>query len=788
MKVDATRRATRATVEAPDAPAPPGRSRHWRERGFGPTSETPYRRRWSDWIRVLVATALLVPLSRRAGELTQTERDITKLFRDLPGGLHPLFRLFYGLGTTWAVGLVLAAALVGRRWRLTRDLAIGGSAAWVVARWSFPLSRVAVVAAIVFVASPYVSRPTRRVGHVLLFLLAAAAMYLDAGKPAAMLGGIVLGWGIAAAVHLVFGSPGGRPTARQVTAALDELGIAARNVRLAARQPTGFTLMLGTDAVGPLSVRVIGRDESDGQAMSRFWRFVVYKDAGPQLYFNRQHDVEHEAYTMLLAERAGVRVPAVVGAGKAGPGAALIVSRPPSGTPLSDAPKPSVTDELLCSVWHQVAVLRAAGIAHGRLNSAAVVLADAGPAIVDFDIAGTTTQTARRSADVAELLTSTAGIVGDERAVAAAVRELGPDAVAAALPMLQPAVLSRATRHGMKHKELERRMTALREEVARATGVEVPPLQQLHRVSGSNLAMAIGTLVALVVLMGQIGSPQQMWETIKNANWWWAVLAFVLSLATNFGYAIALMGSVPNQLPLLTTTETELAMSFSNLAIPAIGGIAMQIRYLQKQGVPLASAVAAGGFLTGFANGVESIALFCIAIALSPASFRIGDIPTSSVVAIVLIVILVAGVAAGLLFGLPRLRRRVMPPLTEALRTLWSALRSPRQLVLLFAGNILATLLYSFVMVSCILAFGGSISFWTVLALNIGVSTIASMVPVPGGTTAVGTIGMSGGLTAVGVSTEVAVAAVLLDQIVVTYLPAAMGWFATRHLMQRGYI
>ncbi len=229
-------------------------------------------------------------------------------------------------------------------------------------------------------------------------------------------------------------------------------------------------------------------------------------------------------------------------------------------------------------------------------------------------------------------------------------------------------------------------------------------------------------------------------------------------------------------------------MSFSNLAIPGIGGVALQIRYLQKQGVPLASAVAAGGFLSGFVNTIEQLVLFVIALVLSPASVQLGDIPTSSVVDVVLVVVLLAGVAAGLLFGIPRIRRRVLPPVGEALHTLGSAMRSPRRLGLLFVGNVLATLLYAFVLIACIAAFGGHVSFWTVLVLNIGIGTIAAMVPVPGGNTAVGAIGMTGALTTVGVGTEIAVAAVLLDQIVVTYIPAVMGWFATRHLMEQDYI
>nr|MDQ6910451.1 hypothetical protein [Actinomycetota bacterium] len=84
--------------------------------------------------------------------------------------------------------------------------------------------------------------------------------------------------------------------------------------------------------------------------------------------------------------------------------------------------------------------------------------------------------------------------------------------------------------------------------------------------------------------------------------------------------------------------------------------------------------------------------------------------------------------------------------------------------------------------------FGHSPTIWTLLVANIGVSTVASLVPIPGGSTAVATVGLSGALTAFGVSTEVAVSAVLTQQLVVNYVPAVLGWFATKDLLDRDYL
>ena len=53
---------------------------------------------------------------------------------------------------------------------------------------------------------------------------ALAAMYLGAGFPADVLGGLLVGFAVAALVRVVFGSPGGRPSVAEVRDALTDLG------------------------------------------------------------------------------------------------------------------------------------------------------------------------------------------------------------------------------------------------------------------------------------------------------------------------------------------------------------------------------------------------------------------------------------------------------------------------------------------------------------------------------------------------------------------------------------
>ncbi|HWC38822.1 MAG TPA: hypothetical protein VG476_09850, partial [Acidimicrobiales bacterium] len=303
--------------------------------------------------------------------------DVFRLVRDLPTQVLSVFRILSLSGTLWAVALAVAAALVAHRPRLARDLLLAGLAAWVVAHFmaalvsgsgflpslhnvthlrgvspEFPLTRVAVVVAVVAAAAPYLTRPMRLLGRAWVLVVALAALY--AGLPDDMLGGVFLGLGIAAGVHLIFGSPGGRPTSAQVTTALAELGTDARAVHLAKRQPAGATLMVGRDRHGPLNIRVIGRDEADGQLLAKLWRIVFYKDSGPTLYMSRLQEVEHSAYVTLVAGGHGVRTPQVVVAGQAGPKTAVLVERLVEGQVLGDMDAAAVSEGALVELWRQV--------------------------------------------------------------------------------------------------------------------------------------------------------------------------------------------------------------------------------------------------------------------------------------------------------------------------------------------------------------------------------------------------------------------------------------------------
>ena len=594
---------------------------------------------------------------------------------------------------------------------------------------------------------------------------------------------------------MAFGSPGGRPTLTQIALALAELGVDATDLELARTQLFGRTAVTALSAGGPLDVTVIGRDERDARYLAKAFRFLRYRDAGPALFHSRLQEVEHEAYVLLRAERSGVRVPELVEVGVAGPDAAVLVTRTVDGRALADLLLVEVTDEVLGAAWQEVAALHAVGIAHGHLDARHVVVTDAGPVLTGFTAASSAAPVGRRSADVANLLATTAAVVGAERAVAAARTGLGDEALGAAVPYLQPGVLTRDVRSTLKHAKAT--MQELRTVVSQALGVDVPEIEELRRVPPGTILTFAMTAFGVWALLGVIGDPAELWRQIRDANFWFVLLGFALWFLTNLTYATSALGGLPPaaDVPLLPLTITQSAGSFLNLATPGgVGTMLMNIRFLQKRGIPAPTAVASGTLPTLGYTMVQFVLLFAtsavVADQISLADLGIGNgADAGGGHDVGLAAIVVAGVAlvAGIVMLVPKLRAKVVPPIVTTVRNVWSVLTSPRKLVLIFGGSLATQTINVLILSASLAAFGEHVPLAQLLFVNTAVSLFASVIPVPGGMGVV-EAGLTAGLVSLGVDASLATAAVMTDRLVTAYIPPIVGWLSLQWLRRRDFV
>ena len=197
---------------------------------------------------------------------------------------------------------------------------------------SFPVARVAATVGVATAALPYLSRWLQRSIEIVIAMLALATVVNGSGLPVAVLVSLAVGWGVTALVHLIFGSPLGLPSPSEVGELLADFNFVVEDLAPVSRQEWGVGRFDGRIDGVEVDVSVYGRDASDAQLLAKTARYLFYRDSGPSLTLTRRQQVEHEAYLMLMAERAGVRVPQVLAAGPAGAARdALLVTRPPVG-------------------------------------------------------------------------------------------------------------------------------------------------------------------------------------------------------------------------------------------------------------------------------------------------------------------------------------------------------------------------------------------------------------------------------------------------------------------------
>jgi undecaprenyl-diphosphatase len=702
------------------------------------------------------------------------------------------FRLLAGLvGCAVLASAVLTGIVYLAGGERPRALAAGaGSWSWLTGASLAGPALLAAAVACTVAAAPWLSRPWRRAAWVVLWLAAVARLITGTASPAEVVLAFAAGVTAGAGALVLFGVPDRRIGPAEIAAALGSAGLPVARVKPAAVEAKGsrpFTAV--AEDGGPLFVKVLGSDQRDADLLYRGYRFLRLRGVGDtRPAASLIQAAEHQALAAVMAERAGVTVPAVRQVVKSADGSALLAMDRVIGGPLGQVPGPDISDALIRELWQQVGRLHRARIAHRSLRAANVVVdAMARPWIVDFSFAELGATQRQMALDVAELLASLAVLAGAGRAVAGAVAVIGRDGVAAAVPLLQPLALSAGTRRAIARQD--GLLAQTRAEAAAASGREDQELARIQRVRPRTLlaiAAAAGAFYFLLPKLAQVGSG---WNAMLSADWAWLPLVILLSAATYLASAVALMGAVPSRLRLWPTVLAQGASSFVNRVSPAnVGGMALNVRFLQKSGVDTSAGVAAVG-VNSLAGAV--VHLILIVVFFTWAGKGLGkafQLPSSSKLLLILaVVVAVIGIVLATRPGRRFASGKVIPGLRSAAASLRRVAQNPGKMTMLFGGSALITLAYIGALAASVQAFGGGPGIVLVGAVYLGASALAAAAPTPGGLGAI-EAALIAGLTGVGMAAGPAVSAVLLYRLATYWLPVAPGWLSWRVLQRREYV
>ena len=598
---------------------------------------------------------------------------------------------------------------------------------------------------------------------------------------------LLLGRAVGLAVRYGAGSVSQRPPARDIAVALSagNLGVTAiRRVHQASSGVRGSRYYAATTEDGSqLDVVVYDRDQEAAGAFYRLYRSLrLQGQVSRNAPLSVEHTVERRALLSYATEDAGVPTPRLRALVRVGPEAAVLAYDHCPGTTLARR-NPGCTDAELSCIWDTVARLHAHHVTHRGLTADRILFAADDDHVVlldpgDGDVAASDLQV---RLDLAQLMAELALYVGPDRAARLALDKSSDGELLAILPLLQPVALARSTRAALRHRRdvLPALRTLL---LAAVPGGEVATVR-LERIRLRTLLTLVASVAAAYLLAGELNRAS-LASVLRTANWHWVIGALALSAVTYVGAALSLSGFVAERLDFVRTLLAQLAGSFVTLVTPAaVGGAALNIRYLQKRKIPAPVAAASVGVaqVVAFVLHILLIVVFAAIAGTGPGEPL--KPPRWAYFVLAGLVVAALGVLA-VPAGRRLLRARVAPTFNQVLPQLVEVAQRPQKLVQGLGGALLLSLSYILCLAACVAAFGRSVPIASIGVVYLTGSAIGSLLPTPGGLGAV-EAALTAGLTATGMPGAVAVSAVLLFRLLTFWLPVPFGWAALSYLERK---
>ncbi len=597
---------------------------------------------------------------------------------------------------------------------------------------------------------------------------------------------LLAGRAIGLAVRYGAGAAPQRPSALDIATALagaDRVVTAIRRVPDPAGAAGSRHYRVLTEEGGQLDLEVFDRDQQAAGTFYRLYRWVrVQGQVSRNAPLSVDRAVERRALLSYATTEAGVRTPRLRTVLRVGADTAVLAYEHCAWITLAQR-NHECTDTELGRIWDTVQRLHDHHVAHRGLTADRIVFTPDGQVMLldpgDGDLPAGDLQT---RLDLAQLIVELALFVGPEKSAKLAVTKVDGNGLLSVLPLLQPVALARSTRHALRRRRDV--LPAVRKVLLAAVpGAEVTPVQ-LERIRPRTLVTLVASVAAVYLLAGELAQ-ESLSSVLKTADWRWGLVALGLTALTYGAAALALTGFVSEKLSFFRTVLVQLAGSFVTLVTPAaVGGAAMNVRYLQRKKIPSAVAVASVGVnqVVAFVLHVLLLAVFG-AITGSSSGDQIKPPTWAYFVVAGLLVIAVTVLAIPA--GRRMVRARLSPTFGQVLPRLLEVAQDPRKLAEGIGGALLLSLAYILCLAACVAAFGRSVPFGKIGFVYLTGSTLGSIIPTPGGLGAV-EAALTAGLTASGVPGAVAVSAVLLFRLLTFWLPVPVGW-AALHFLERDH-
>lgn len=529
-------------------------------------------------------------------------------------------------------------------------------------------------------------------------------------------------------------------------------------------------------------------DQQAAGFMARLWDSIRLRGIDTRAAMSLRQSAESIALTSHAARTAGVRCARVLGMTQVRDTMLLVYQRPTASRSLADLSRHEIDDVLLDAIWSEVSTAHRAGISHRQLSAETILVGDddgAGdPAvwITSWEMGEVAASSIARRIDTVQVIAMLATLVGPERAVTSAFRNLSDDDIGQLAPLLQTIILPRTTRHAVAREEkLLQRVRSLI--VHRIPDADMET-ENLARFGWRTIATFAAAIVAVTIVLTSFNAEQTV-AALQQASLWWLAAAFVWGMLTFVGAALAMIAFSPVRLPWPRVLTVQVAAAYIALAVPAgIGPAALNLRMLTRQRVPAPLAVATVALVQVSASVVTVGGLLVLSL-FTGAQGTLSAVPSSAVLGAV--AVFTAVMAVVLLVPMARswLVAKVMPPLRQTWPRLVQMLGQPWRLALGLTGNLVQTIAYVGAFYATLQAFGQQLAIIEVAVVFFLSSAVGAVVPTPGGLGAV-EAALIAGLSSAGVPIAVATPVVIIYRLITYWARIPLGYAAMRLLQRRG--
>jgi uncharacterized membrane protein YbhN (UPF0104 family) len=232
----------------------------------------------------------------------------------------------------------------------------------------------------------------------------------------------------------------------------------------------------------------------------------------------------------------------------------------------------------------------------------------------------------------------------------------------------------------------------------------------------------LGAFAVVYLVLPQLANAGAAWRALGKANWWWVVAAVPAIFVAQAFSTLLQRGAIPADLPFVPTYVVQFGGSFLNRVTPNnVGGMALNVRYLQKAGVDTGGATGSVG-LQQIATKVANLVLIAVFFARTGRHTNVHlGVHHSQWLLLAVCVLLAAGALLGFT---PRGRRFFRDKIWSFLRSAGSTIaevaKSPHQLGLVAVGALGGQLVQIVALALCVHALGGNLPFVQIGAVYLG--------------------------------------------------------------------